>query len=97
MYHFQARIILPTDNGREIRDRCVARPTEHQRILIDKLGLRLPTRIRFVCSPESERSTGRACGILEDGTIRAWHTILTFEPLALEDHPVKFIHNEQVR
>ena len=39
-------VVLPTDNGREIRNRCVARPTEHQRILIDKLGLRLPTRIR---------------------------------------------------
>jgi len=39
-------VVLPTDNGREIRNRCVARPKEHQRILIDKLGLRLPTRIR---------------------------------------------------
>ena len=39
-------IVLPTDTGPEIRNRCVTRPTEHQRILIDKLGLRLPTRIR---------------------------------------------------
>ena len=39
-------VVLPTDTGREIRNRCVARPTEHQRILLDKLGLRLPTRIR---------------------------------------------------
>ena len=39
-------VVLPTDSGREIRNRCVARPTEHQRILIEKLGLRLPTRIR---------------------------------------------------
>jgi transposase len=39
-------VVLPTDTGREIRNRCVTRPTEHQRILIDKLGLRLPTRIR---------------------------------------------------
>jgi transposase len=39
-------VVLPTDTGPEIRNRCVTRPTEHQRILIDKLGLRLPTRIR---------------------------------------------------
>lgn len=39
-------VVLPTDTGREIRNRCVTRPTEHQRILIDKLGFRLPTRIR---------------------------------------------------
>ena len=40
-------VVLPTDSGHEIRNRCVARPTEHQRILMDKLGLRLPTRIRM--------------------------------------------------
>lgn len=40
-------VVLPTDSGHEIRNRCVARPTEHQRILIEKLGLRLPTRIRM--------------------------------------------------
>lgn len=40
-------VVLPTDTGREIRNRCVARPSEHQRILLDKLGLRLPTRIRL--------------------------------------------------
>ena len=40
-------VILPTEDGPELRRRCVARPTEHQRILLDKLGLRLPTRIRM--------------------------------------------------
>lgn len=39
-------VVLPTDTGHEIRNRCVARPTEHQRILLEKLKLRLPTRIR---------------------------------------------------
>ena len=39
-------VILPTDTGHEIRNRCVARPTDHQRILLEKLGLKLPTRIR---------------------------------------------------
>ena len=33
-------------DGPEIRNRCVARPTEHQRILLEKLGLNLPTGIR---------------------------------------------------
>jgi hypothetical protein len=40
-------VVLPTDSGHEIRNRCVARPSEHQRILLDKLGLKLPTRIRI--------------------------------------------------
>ena len=39
-------VVLPTDSGHEIRNRCVARPSEHQRILLENLGLRLPTRIR---------------------------------------------------
>jgi transposase len=39
-------VVLPTEGGLEIRNRCVARPSEHQRILLEKLGLRLPTRIR---------------------------------------------------
>jgi len=40
-------VVLPTDTGHEIRNRCVARPSEHQRILLNKLGLKLPTRIRI--------------------------------------------------
>ncbi len=39
-------VVLPTETGHEIRNRCVARPSEHQRILLEKLGLKLPTRIR---------------------------------------------------
>ena len=39
-------VVLPTKSGPEIRNRCVARPTDHQRILLEKLGLKLPTRIR---------------------------------------------------
>jgi len=37
--------VPPTDTGHEIRYRCVARPSEHQRILLEKLGRRLFTRI----------------------------------------------------
>ena len=39
-------VIFPTDTGHEIRNRCVTRPTEHQRILLNKLGMKLPTRMR---------------------------------------------------
>lgn len=35
-------VILPTRSGIEIRKRCVARPTEHQAILLQRLGLHLP-------------------------------------------------------
>ncbi len=36
-------VVLPTRQKKvEIRRRCVARPTEHQAILLDRLGLRLP-------------------------------------------------------
>jgi len=35
-------VVLPTRNGVEIRRRCVAQPTEHQAILLQRMGLRLP-------------------------------------------------------
>lgn len=35
-------VVLPTSDGIEIRRRCVNRPTEHQAILLDRLGLELP-------------------------------------------------------
>lgn len=35
-------VILPTRTGIEIRKRCIARPTEHQAILLQCLGLHLP-------------------------------------------------------
>lgn len=39
-------VVLPTDSGTEIRTRCVTRPSEHQKILLEKLGLRVPTRLK---------------------------------------------------
>lgn len=39
-------VVLPTSTGVELRNRCVTRPSEHQRILLEKLGLKLPTRLR---------------------------------------------------
>jgi transposase len=41
-------VILPTRSGREIRKRCVARPTEHQAILLHKLGLTLPRSLEVI-------------------------------------------------
>jgi hypothetical protein len=38
-------VVLPTKDGREIRTRCVTQPSDHQRILLDRLGLELPGRI----------------------------------------------------
>jgi transposase len=35
-------VILPTKDGIEIRKRCISRPTEHQAILLEHLGLELP-------------------------------------------------------
>jgi transposase len=39
-------VVLPTRKKKvEIRRRCVARPTDHQAILLDRLGLRLPRQL----------------------------------------------------
>jgi transposase len=38
-------VILPTKRGPEIRRRCLTKPTDHQAILIDRLGLRLPSHL----------------------------------------------------
>jgi transposase len=35
-------VVLPTRSGVEIRKRCIGRPTQHQCILLQKLGLQLP-------------------------------------------------------
>ena len=40
-------VVLPTRQKKvEIRRRCVARPTDHQAILLDRLGLRLPRQLK---------------------------------------------------
>jgi len=38
-------VVLPTKTGVEIRKRCVTRPTDHQAILLQRLGLHLPQRL----------------------------------------------------
>lgn len=41
-------VILPTRCGKEIRKRCVGKPTEHQAILLHRLGLCLPRSLDVV-------------------------------------------------
>ena len=38
-------VVLPTKEGCEIRTRCVTRPSDHQRILLERLGLQLPRHL----------------------------------------------------
>jgi transposase len=39
-------VVLPTKQGPELRRRCVAQPTKHQAILLQRLGLTLPTHLK---------------------------------------------------
>jgi transposase len=39
-------VVLPTRAGVEIRRRCVTRPTEHQAILLERLGLKLSLHLK---------------------------------------------------
>jgi transposase len=45
-------VVLPTRSGLEIRKRCVSRPSEHQSILLYKLGLELPPSLELTDRPE---------------------------------------------
>jgi transposase len=38
-------VVLPTREGTLIRKRCISQPTEHQQILLQRLGLKLPTTL----------------------------------------------------
>jgi transposase len=38
-------VVLPTQDGTEIRKVCIARPTKHQAILLERLGMELPEHI----------------------------------------------------
>jgi transposase len=49
-------VVLPTEDGREIRLRCVVRPDAAQAALLDRLGLELPERLR-IRSPTLERAS----------------------------------------
>jgi len=49
-------IVLPAEDGRELRLRCVVRPDTAQAGLLDRLGLDLPQRLR-VPSPVAKIPT----------------------------------------
>lgn len=49
-------VVLPTEDGRELRLRCVVRPDAAQAALLDRLGLDLPERLR-IRSPALERAS----------------------------------------
>ena len=38
-------VVLPTRSGPEIRTRCISKPTDQQQILLEKLDLKLPSKI----------------------------------------------------
>ena len=38
-------VVLSTRDGQEIRQRCVTQPTDHQKILLQQLGLGLPAQL----------------------------------------------------
>lgn len=40
-------VVLPTQDGRQVRLRCVVRPDPAQAILLERLGLQLPQRLRL--------------------------------------------------
>lgn len=39
-------VVLPTSTGARIRKRCITKPTDHQAVLLDHLGLALPTHLK---------------------------------------------------
>ena len=47
-------VILPVENGQELRLRCVPRPDGAQAALLDRMGLRLPERLRCPASLAAE-------------------------------------------
>jgi hypothetical protein len=40
-------VVLPTKSNLAIRKRCLSQPTEHQQILLQRLGLKLPSSLDF--------------------------------------------------
>ena len=40
-------VVLPTRSGVEIRKRCISHPTQHQAILLQRLGLQLPAALEI--------------------------------------------------
>jgi transposase len=39
-------VVLPTSTGTQIRKRCITKPTDHQAIILNRLGLALPAHLK---------------------------------------------------
>ena len=39
-------VVLPLENGRDMRIRCVVKPQAETEVLLSRLGLRLPRRLK---------------------------------------------------
>ena len=48
-------VVLPTEDGRELRLRCVVRPDAAQAALLDRLGLDCPNACESGASPRTPR------------------------------------------
>lgn len=51
-------VVLPTRDGRQVRLRCVVRPDRAQALLLDRLGLQLPQRLRLPRGLEATPNNG---------------------------------------
>ncbi len=41
-------VVFKTKDGKEIRNRCVTQPSDHQKILLQNLGLEIPKNLRLL-------------------------------------------------
>jgi transposase len=47
-------VVMPTRSGTTIRKRCITRPTDHQAILLQRLGLHLPSSLELTDNAQDE-------------------------------------------
>ena len=45
-------VVVPTRSKVDLHKRCVTQPTDHQAILLQRLGLNLPSRMKFTDTPQ---------------------------------------------
>jgi hypothetical protein len=41
-------VVLPTRAGIDLRTRCISKPSDHQQILLERLNLRIPSKIKHI-------------------------------------------------
>jgi hypothetical protein len=51
-------LVLPTRSGTAIRKRCISQPTEHQQILLQRLGLKLRSALETAAISKRASSAG---------------------------------------